>query len=89
MPAARPPLSRDRVVADALALADARARRRCPCGPSRRALGVEAMSLYHHVAGKEALLDAMVDASSRRSTSLSSAATGATELRARSISGGR
>ena len=25
-------------------------------------LGVEAMSLYHHVAGKEALLDAMVDA---------------------------
>ena len=26
-----------------------------------RSLGVEAMSLYHHVAGKEQLLDAMVD----------------------------
>ena len=27
-----------------------------------QALGVEAMSLYHHVRGKEALLDGMVDA---------------------------
>jgi predicted RNase H-like nuclease len=62
MPPTRPPLTRDRVVAQAVALADEQG----VAGLSMRALaarlGVEAMSLYHHVANKEALLDAMVDA---------------------------
>ncbi len=56
----RSPLTRELVVTTAVALAD-------EAGiPSMRALGqalgVEAMSLYHHVANKEALLDGMVDA---------------------------
>ena len=58
----RMPLSRDRVVATALHLAD----RDGVAGLSMRRiaaeLGVEAMSLYHHVANKEAILAALVDA---------------------------
>ena len=62
MPPARPPLSRDRVVAEAMALADERGLAALSMRALAGRLGVEAMSLYHHVAGKEALLDAMVDA---------------------------
>ena len=62
MPAARAPLTRDRVVANALALADAEGLSALSMRALAARLGVEAMSLYHHVAGKEALLDAMVDA---------------------------
>ena len=55
-------LSRERICDRAVALADAGGL----AGLSMRALaadlGVEAMSLYHHVPNKEALLDAMVDA---------------------------
>ena len=57
----RPALSHDRVVAAAVRVAD----RGGVAGVSMRnvgkELGVEAMSLYHHVAGKEALLDALAD----------------------------
>jgi AcrR family transcriptional regulator len=57
----RRPLSRERVIHAAMAVAD----RDGIAGVSMRRigqeLGVEAMSLYNHVAGKEALLDAMVD----------------------------
>ncbi|MGW1339559.1 TetR/AcrR family transcriptional regulator [Kribbella sp. NPDC002412] len=60
--AKREPLSRERVVAVALALADEKG----AAGVSMRAiaaqLGVEAMSLYNHVAGREDILDGMVDA---------------------------
>ena len=61
MPSARPPLSRARVVAEAVALADEQGLAALSMRALAGRLGVEAMSLYHHVAGKEALLDAMVD----------------------------
>ncbi|MCO1574307.1 TetR/AcrR family transcriptional regulator [Crossiella sp. SN42] len=58
----RAPLSRERVVAAALALADEKG----AAGVTMRAiagqLGVEAMSLYNHVAGREDILNGMVDA---------------------------
>ncbi|MFI8830906.1 TetR/AcrR family transcriptional regulator [Streptomyces afghaniensis] len=59
---ARTPLSRERVIRTAMAVADekgaAALTMRAIAGP----LGVEAMSLYHHVAGREDILDGMVDA---------------------------
>ncbi|MFE0423237.1 TetR/AcrR family transcriptional regulator [Streptomyces sp. NPDC058953] len=59
---ARTPLSRERVIRTAMAVADekgtAALTMRAVAGP----LGVEAMSLYHHVAGREDILDGMVDA---------------------------
>lgn len=55
-------LSRDRIVVSAVALADERGLGHLTMRRLGEALGVEAMSLYHHVPGKEALLDAMVDA---------------------------
>lgn len=58
----RAPLSRERVVTAAMALADDKG----AAGVTMRAiaarLGVEAMSLYNHVAGREDILDGMVDA---------------------------
>jgi AcrR family transcriptional regulator len=59
---ARPPLSRDRVVAAAVTLADERG----DDAPSMRALAdrldVVPMALYKHVRNRDELLDAMVDA---------------------------
>lgn len=55
-------LSREQVLQAALALADARGIAVLSMRKLGVELGVEAMSLYHHVANKEALLDAMVDA---------------------------
>jgi AcrR family transcriptional regulator len=60
--AARVPLSRDRVLAAAIALADARGIEGLSMRRLARELGVEAMSLYHHVANKDEILDGMVDA---------------------------
>lgn len=58
----RTPLSRERVVDAAMALADELG----AAGITMRAiagrLGVEAMSLYNHVASRESILDGMVDA---------------------------
>lgn len=58
---ARTPLSRERVIRTAVAVADekgsAALTMRAIAGP----LGVGAMSLYHHVAGREDVLDGMVD----------------------------
>ncbi|WP_433169579.1 TetR/AcrR family transcriptional regulator [Kribbella sp. CA-247076] len=60
--AERAPLSRERVVEAALALADEKG----VAGVSMRAiagrLGVEAMSLYNHVTNREDILDQLVDA---------------------------
>jgi AcrR family transcriptional regulator len=59
--ATREPLSRERVLVAAVALADAKG---VPALTMRRLaidLGVEAMSLYYHLPGKEALLDGLVD----------------------------
>ncbi|WJK42187.1 TetR/AcrR family transcriptional regulator [Solwaraspora sp. WMMA2056] len=60
--AERASLTRDRVIAAAVALADEKG----AAGVTMRAvaarLGVEAMSLYHHVSGRDGILDGMVDA---------------------------
>ena len=56
------PLDQDRIVRTAVDMADAHGIDGLSMRSLGRALGVEAMSLYHHVAGKEQLLDAMVDA---------------------------
>lgn len=57
----REPLSRERVLATAAGLADAAG---LPALTMRRLaaeLGVEAMSLYHHLPGKDGLLDGLVE----------------------------
>ena len=60
-PAARIPLTRERVLRAAVALADRDGVASLSMRKLAKELGVEAMSLYHHVAGKDALLDGMVD----------------------------
>lgn len=60
-PSTRQPLTRDRVLDAALALADAEGLDALSMRRVAAALGVEAMSLYNHVANKDALLDGMVD----------------------------
>ena len=59
--AARPPLSRDRVLAAAVEIADERGIGAVTMRAVASALGVEAMSLYNHVANKDDILDGMVD----------------------------
>lgn len=57
----RVPLSRERVLRAAIDLADEQGLGGLTMRNLAGALGVEAMSLYHHVANKEALLDGVVD----------------------------
>jgi AcrR family transcriptional regulator len=57
----RRPLTRERVLRAALELADAGGFESLSMRKVAGALGVEAMSLYHHVANKEDLLDGLVD----------------------------
>jgi AcrR family transcriptional regulator len=57
----RAPLSRDRVLAAAVAFADAGGISSLSMRKLGEALGVEAMSLYNHVASKSDLLDGMID----------------------------
>ncbi len=54
-------LSRERVLAAAVAFADERGIESLTMRKLGEALGVEAMSLYNHVANKDELLDGMVD----------------------------
>ena len=64
MPTRRPdrvPLSRERALSAALELADAEGISALTMRRLAQALGVEAMSLYHHVANKDDILDGMVD----------------------------
>jgi AcrR family transcriptional regulator len=62
MPAKRRrPLSRDRVLQAALELADARGFDAISMRNVAKKLGVEAMSLYNHVANKEDIIDGLVD----------------------------
>jgi AcrR family transcriptional regulator len=58
---ARVPLSRDRIVAAALALVDAGGIDALTMRRLGDGLGFEAMSLYNHVANKDDLLDGIVD----------------------------
>ena len=57
----RAPLSRDGVLRAAVALADGSGLRTLTMRKLGEAVGVEAMSLYNHVANKDDLLDGMVD----------------------------
>ena len=57
----RVPLSRDRVLRTAVALADREGISSLSMRKLGEALGVEAMSLYNHVGSKSDLLDGMVD----------------------------
>ncbi len=57
----REPLSRERVLRAGVDLADERGLERLSMRELGRVLGVEAMSLYNHVANKDDLLDGMVD----------------------------
>jgi AcrR family transcriptional regulator len=59
--AAREPLSTERVLRAALALADAGGTQALTMRRIGQELGVEAMSLYKHVANKDAILDGIVD----------------------------
>lgn len=59
--AARPALTRERVLRAGVEVADAEGIGALSMRSLARRLGVEAMSLYHHVANKEQLLDGMVD----------------------------
>ncbi len=59
--ARRTPLTRDGIVEAAVAVADRSGQEALSMRNVGKELGVEAMSLYHHVAGKEALLDLVVD----------------------------
>ena len=58
---ARQPLSSERIVAAAAKVADEGGVTAISMRNVARELGVEAMSLYHHIANKEALLDALVN----------------------------
>jgi len=59
--APRGPLSRERVLAVAAALADTEGLYVVTMRRLATDLGVEAMSLYHHLPGKDGLLDGLVD----------------------------
>ena len=58
---ARPALSRDRIVDAAVAVADRGGLTAVSMRSVGREAGAEAMSLYHHLRGKEELLDALAD----------------------------
>jgi AcrR family transcriptional regulator len=60
-PRTRKPLTKERVLARAIALADAEGIEALTMRKLGQALGVEAMSLYNHVANKGNLVAAMVD----------------------------
>jgi len=55
------PLTREQIFTTALGLIDAEGTDALSMRRLARELGVEAMSLYHHVANKEAVLDGVVD----------------------------
>lgn len=57
----RPALSRDRIIDAAVRVADRGGLAQVSMRNVGKELGVEAMSLYHHLAGKDALLDALAN----------------------------
>lgn len=61
MPRKQEPLSRERVLDAAMEVTDAEGLAALTMRRLATALGVEAMSLYHHVPNKEALLDGLVE----------------------------
>jgi AcrR family transcriptional regulator len=79
-------LSREAIVAAAVELADREGIEALSMRAVARQLGVEAMSLYHHVANKEAILDGMVDTVHGEFHSPEPGADWTVELRRRSVS---
>jgi len=61
VPAPRTPLNRERVLLAAITLADENGIESLTMRKLGKAVGVEAMSVYNHVASKEDLLDGMID----------------------------
>ena len=61
MPRPRKPLSKERVLRAALALADSEGIEALSMRRLAKELGVEAMSLYNHVANKDEILDGIID----------------------------
>lgn len=61
MPPTRPSLTRERVIETALGLIDEKGLEACTMRAVANVLGVEAMSLYWHVDGKDGLLDGVVE----------------------------
>ena len=57
----RPPLTRERLLQEAVSFADEHGADALSMRKLAERLGVQAMSLYHHVANKERILDGMVD----------------------------
>ncbi|NCD21284.1 MAG: TetR family transcriptional regulator, partial [Actinobacteria bacterium] len=57
----REPLTRERVLAGALRLADEIGAEALTIRRLAAALGVKPMTIYHHVPGKEQILDGIVD----------------------------
>ena len=57
----RVPLSRERVLRTAVAIADAKGNSALTMRSLAHELGVKPMSLYHHVANKEEILDGIID----------------------------
>lgn len=79
-------LSREGIVAAAVDLADEKGIEALSMRAVARSLGVEAMSLYHHVANKDAILDGMVDVVHAEFHTPVPGADWRSELRARSLS---
>jgi AcrR family transcriptional regulator len=82
----RTPLNRERVFEAAVALADQHGLDALTMRALGEQLGVEAMSLYYHVANKDELLDGMVDAVFREIELPTTAVDWKTAMRRRAIS---
>ena len=67
--ATRAPVNRDLAVERAVAVADGEGIEAVTMRRLARELGVEAASLYHHVSGKDEILDGLVDLVRPRSSS--------------------
>jgi AcrR family transcriptional regulator len=85
-PRPREPLSRERALVAAVALADAEGLDALTMRRLARELGVEAMSLYHHVANKDDILDGMIDLVYDEIELPSNSTDWATAMRARAVS---
>src|SRR3954454_15837938 len=83
---ARVPLNRERVLQAAVAFADEHGIASVSMRRLGQALGVEAMSLYNHVANKDELLDDMVDVVFSEIGLPSGAADWRTAMRQRAVS---
>ena len=73
--AERQPVTRDRVLEAAMSIADAEGLSAVSMRRVATELQVEAMSLYHHIANKDALLDGLVERVVTEALEQSSAAT--------------